>query len=158
MPVSTLPLAGYNTSGQINTVAVALTEWEVTPAVDDTDATNTLSGGYHVPFGGPVKCEITLTGFYDASQNPFEIAGSPGDLLGLMAGNFVGLTIYVNDAIGVGATSYWQFPAGGGLPQANQLNGCLVKSCQIKTSVKDKVMFTARLVGSGQFAFPTAVA
>lgn len=138
-----IPLAGYNTAATVDGVAIALTEWEVMPEVDDTDATNTESLGFHVPFPGPVKCEITITGFYDATENPYAIG-----TFGLSAGQYVGLDIFVNDNANVGATPFWSFPYSGGL------TGAMVKSAQTKANVKDKVMFTAHLIGAGEFIYP----
>ncbi len=140
-----LPLAGYNTAGTINNVAIALTEWEVTPEVDDMDATNTESLGFHVAFPGPVKAEVTITGFYDATLNPFTDFGATG----LTAGAYVSLEIFVNANPTVGAEPAWIFATSPGT-----LNGAMVKSCQVKGNVKEKVMFTAHLVGSGVFSYP----
>lgn len=145
MPIP-LPLAGYNTSGLVNDVSIALTEWEVQPEVDDLDATNTAVGGVHVAFPGPLKCEVTLTGFYDGNNNPFSI----GDAAGMQAGAFVALQIYVNDNLDVGSQSFWSFPVN---DSDNQF-GCMVKSIQTKASVKEKIMFTAHLIGSGWFVYP----
>jgi hypothetical protein len=139
-----IPLAGYNTGGEIDGVPIALTEWEVNPEVDDLDGTSTESGGFHVAFPGPVKCEITITGFFDATNNPYGVGTN-----GLEAGQYVGLTIFVNDNADVGASPFWDFPF-----NEETLQGAMVKSCQTKASVKEKVMFTAHLIGSGEFIYP----
>lgn len=151
MPV---PLSGYNTLATIGNTPVALTEWEVMPEVDDIDATNTESGGYHVAFPGPVKCEITLTGYVDAYNNPF----STGGLITSLPEQFVpsgtiSLQIYVAAQPGGSpAGPYWNFSSQtvGNL----QGYGAWVQSCQMKASVKEKVMFTAKLIGSGVFSYP----
>lgn len=146
-----IPLAGYNTAGYIDGVQVALTEWEITPEVDDLDATSTESGGFHVAFPGVLKGEITLTGFYDANNNPFMIGpASATGLEGLMPGNYVQLQIYLNANPLVGSEPYWNFPTVGG----NPISGAMVKSCKTGMKINEKVMFTAQLIGSGTFTYP----
>lgn len=131
-----IPLAGYNTAGAVNGAAVALTEWEVTPEVDDLDGTSTESGGFHQTLAGVVKCEITVTGFFDGALNPYT------DLPDLQAGNLVTLSLSINANGNVGGEPFWLFPS------------AMVKSAQTKASVKDKVMFTAHLIGNGVFDYP----
>lgn len=138
------PLAGYNTAGTINDVAVALTEWEVTPEADDLDATNTESDGFYCAFPGVVKCEVTLTGFYDATLNPFVLGAT-----GLTAGAYCSAEIFVNANALVGAEPFWSFAYVPGT-----LQGLMVKSFQCKGGVKEKVMFTARMIGAGVFTYP----
>lgn len=141
-----LPLAGYNTSATVNGTSVALTEWTVKPEVDDLDASNTEAGGVHIAMAGLLKCEITLTGFYDGSVNPFALGNSTG----LMPGSFVDLVIFVNDNLDVGSLSSWNFVID---VSANQY-GAMVMSYENKGNIKEKVMFTARLIGSGEFYYP----
>lgn len=129
----TLPLAGYNTWGEVNSTTVALTEWEVNPEVDDLEGTSTESGGFYVPFPGVVKAEITITGYFDAWLNPY---AAP---VNLTPGTSVSLLLGVSQTnTGVA----WDFTS------------AMVKSAQTKASVKDKVLFTARLIGSGTFTYP----
>ena len=138
------PLAGYNTSGTINGIEVALTDWEVTPEVDDLDATNTESAGFYCAFPGVQKAEVTLTGFYDATLNPFNLGPS-----GLTAGSYVSAEIFLNANPLVGAEPFWNFTWVPG-----SLQGLMVLSFQCRGGVKEKVMFTARFRGAGVFEYP----
>lgn len=126
--------AGKNSRAQVNNQNMTTANWTATYTGEDLDVTNFESNGYSEGITGVLELGWSLSGRWNAAQNPYE---DPPGLFPTDEGGPIELFVNVSDN-----TSYL-------------MNQVRVVDSEAKTSAKDAVDFTASGKSQGSFSAPS---
>src|SRR5579862_327007 len=95
------PISAKNANIRIAAFVFYGSKWDVSPETDFEDTSSFEDGGAETQVACFRKCEVTLEGYWDGDQNPYD---SPPNFQ--TGQRLVNVKLYINTTAG----PYWLFP------------------------------------------------
>lgn len=131
------PRSAKNAFVRVGNATYAHQSWNVNPKADLIDTSNSESGGAAEYTAGFVYCDVSISGPFDAAQNPYDAP------VGFQAGETISnVKLYLNGLAG----PFWSFPT------------LKVESAPNKADVKQALMIDISGKAHGEWVYPTGAA